>query len=135
MQQLQQLSAPLGRLMLSAIFIISGLGKTTGYAATQGYMEAMGVSGSLLPLVIIVEIVAGFAVLVGWQTRVAALGLAGFTLLSGILFHGDFGDQTQMIMFMKNVSMAGALLMLVNLGAGSYSLDQRRQNALAAAQP
>ena len=135
MQQLQQLSAPLGRLMLSAIFIMSGLGKITGYASTQGYMEAMGVSGSLLPLVIIVEIVAGFAVLLGWQTRMAALGLAGFTLLSGILFHGDFSDQTQMIMFMKNVSITGALLLLVNLGAGSYSLDQRRQNTLDAAKP
>ena len=133
MQQLQQLSAPLGRIMLSAIFIMSGFSKISGYAATQGYMEAIGVSGSLLPLVIILEIVAGFAVLIGWQTRIAALGLAGFTLLSGILFHGDFTDQTQMIMFMKNVSMAGALLLLVNLGAGSYSLDQRRQNTLAEA--
>ena len=133
MNQLQQLSAPLGRIMLSAIFIMSGFSKISGYAATQGYMEAMGVSGSLLPLVIILEIVAGFAVLIGWQTRKAALGLAGFTLLSGILFHGDFTDQTQMIMFMKNVSMAGALLLLVNLGAGSYSLDQRRQNTLAEA--
>ena len=133
MNQLQQLSAPLGRVMLSAIFIMSGLSKISGYAATQGYMEAMGVSGSLLPLVIILEVMAGFAVLVGWQTRLAALGLAGFTLLSGILFHGDFSDQTQMIMFMKNVSMAGALLLLVNLGAGSYSLDQRRENNLAEA--
>ena len=133
MNQLQQLSAPLGRVMLSAIFIMSGLNKISGYAATQGYMEAMGVSGSLLPLVIMVEVVAGFAVLVGWHTRLAALGLAGFTLLSGILFHGDFSDQTQMIMFMKNLSMAGALLLLVNLGAGSYSLDQRRENTLAEA--
>ncbi|MCP4790032.1 MAG: DoxX family protein [Gammaproteobacteria bacterium] len=128
MNSIQQLSTPVGRLLLSFIFIMSGLAKIGGgYAATQGYMESVGISGSLLPLVILVEIAAGSAVLVGWKTRWAALALAGFSIVSGILFHSNFNDQTQMIMFMKNISMAGGLLILVSLGAGSYSFDNRQK--------
>jgi putative oxidoreductase len=88
-------------------------------------MEAMGVPGALLPVVIAVELLGGLAVMLGWQTRVAAFLLAGFSLLSAVLFHADFGDQMQMIMFMKNVSIAGGFLMLVSLGGGAFALDNR----------
>jgi putative oxidoreductase len=88
-------------------------------------MEAMGVPGALLPLVILTEVVLGLAVIVGYRTRLAAIGLAGFTLLSAFLFHADFGDQMQMIMFMKNVAVAGGFLFLVAHGAGAWSLDGR----------
>lgn len=62
---------------------------------------------------------------VGWKTRLAAFLLAGFSLLSALLFHANFGDQMQMIMFMKNVSIAGGFLMIVSLGGGAFSLDNR----------
>jgi putative oxidoreductase len=88
-------------------------------------MDAMGVPGGLLPLVIALEILGGLAVMLGWQTRIAAFLLAGFTLLSALLFHANFGDQMQMIMFMKNISIAGGFLMIVALGAGAFSLDNR----------
>jgi putative oxidoreductase len=88
-------------------------------------MEAMGVPGTLLPLVIVVELLGGLAVMLGWHTRIAAFLLAGFSLLSALLFHANFGDQMQMIMFMKNISIAGGFLMIVSLGGGAFSLDSR----------
>ncbi|NIP73929.1 MAG: DoxX family protein, partial [Gammaproteobacteria bacterium] len=71
-RNLRQIAAPAGRALLALIFIISGLQKLTGYAGTQGYMEAMGVPGALLPLVIVVELGGGLALLIGWQARIAA---------------------------------------------------------------
>ena len=122
----------LGRLGLSLIFIISGWGKIAGYAGTQQYMEAVGVPGGLLPLVIALELGGGLAILGGAFTRWIALALAAFSLASAALFHADFGDAAQAINFWKNVAMAGGFLMLAAHGAGSYSLDQawsRRRNA------
>jgi putative oxidoreductase len=123
MNALQNLAAPMGRVLISLIFLTSGLSKISGYAGTQDYMEAMGVPGMLLPLVIAVEVLGGLAVMAGWHTRIAAFLLAGFSLLSAVLFHANFGDQMQMIMFMKNLSIAGGFLMIVSLGGGAYTLD------------
>jgi len=128
MNTLQSIAAPVARILLSFMFVMYGINKISGYAGTQGYMEAMGVPGVLLPLVIALEIVGGLAVMLGWHTRIAAFLLAGFTLVSALIFHNNFGDQTQMIMFMKNVSIAGGFLMIVALGAGAFSLDNRSQN-------
>lgn len=126
MNQLQTFAAPTGRLFLSLIFIVSGLNKIVSYAGTQAYMEAMGVAGGLLPLVIALEVVGGIAILIGYQAKWAALALAGFCVLSAALFHGDFSDQMQMTSFMKNLTIAGGFLMIFTHGAGAYSLDNRR---------
>jgi len=115
-----------GRILIAAIFILSGFSKITGYAGTQGYMEAMGVPGALLPLVIVAELGGGLLVVLGLWTRLAAFALAGFSLLSALLFHANFGDQVQMIMFMKNLAIAGGFLFLVAHGAGPLSVDARR---------
>ena len=119
----QTLAAPFGRVLLALIFVISGIGKITSYGATQGYMEAMGVPGILLPLVIALEVAGGMAIIVGWKTRFAAFALAGFSIVSALLFHTNFSDQTQMIMFMKNLAIAGGFLLLVAQGAGGYAVD------------
>ncbi len=119
-------SSVIARGLLAHIFILAGMNKIMGYAGTQGYMESMGVPGMLLPLVILVEVGAGLAVLVGWQTRLAAYALAGFTVVSAVIFHSNLGDQTQMIMFMKNFAIAGGLLLLAEHGAGAFSLDKRK---------
>lgn len=117
----------LARLLMAHIFLLAGLNKLgAGYAATQGYMQAMGVSGQLLPLVIALEIGGGLAVVLGLYTRWAALALAGFSVASAMLFHRNFADQTMMIMFMKNLAMAGGLLMLFIHGGGGWSLDAKR---------
>jgi len=126
-------AAPLGRFLLALIFIMAGAQKLTGYAATAQYMDMMGVPSALLPLVILTELGGGIALLIGWQTRIAAVLLAGFSVLSGALFHliPSFGmegmaAQTETIMFMKNLSIAGGMLLVATLGAGSYAVENRR---------
>lgn len=124
MNTLSDISAPIGRFLLVAIFIYSGLGKITGYAATQGYMEAMGVPGFILPLVIILEVLGGLAVLVGFKARWVALLMAIFSILSAIIFH-PFSDPEQQTSFMKNFAIAGGFLMIVAHGAGAYAIDRK----------
>ena len=114
-----------GRILLSAMFLLSGLGKLGGYAASAGYMASAGVPTGLLPLVIATEVGGAIAIIVGWKTRVSAFLLAGFTLLAAFIFHNNFADQIQMIMFLKNVSIAGGFLLLVANGAGPLSIDRR----------
>jgi len=129
MDKVQEFAAPVGRLLISFMFVMSGISKIGGYEGTQGYMEAMGVPGMLLPLVILAEVGLGLAVIVGYKTRIAAFGLAGFCILAAILFHANFSDQMQMIMFMKNIGLAGGFLLLVAHGAGAYSVDNRLANS------
>jgi putative oxidoreductase len=131
MNTTQNLTELTGRILLAAIFLIAGINKVGGYAGTQGYMEAMGVPGVLLPLVIAFEVVGAIAIIVGWRTRLFAFLLAGFSLLSALLFHRALGDQTQFILFMKNVAIAGGFLLLVARGAGGWSLDARRASPSA----
>ncbi|MBX3617927.1 DoxX family protein [Nitrosomonas sp.] len=123
MEKIGQLVA---RVFLAQIFLLSGIFKIGGYEGTQGYMEAMGVPGMLLPLVIALEIGGGLALVAGWQTKWVSLALAGFTLVAAVIFHNNLADQIQMIMFMKNIAITGGLLLLAIHGAGSYSLDSRR---------
>lgn len=114
----------IARLFLGHIFVLAGLNKLgAGYAGTAAYMDSMGVPGGLLPLVIALELVAGLMLIVGFKARWAAYALAGFSLLAAVIFHADFADQMQMILFMKNVSLAGGLLLLSVHGAGAFSVD------------
>ncbi|MBP6366967.1 MAG: DoxX family protein [Nitrosomonas sp.] len=123
---MEKVSQLVARILLGQIFLISGFFKMTGYEGTQGYMEAMGVPGVLLPLVILLEVGGGLAIITGWQTRWIAFLLAVFTVAAGVIFHSNFADQIQMIMFMKNLAIAGGFLLLAVHGAGGFSLDARR---------
>ncbi|HWX66611.1 MAG TPA: DoxX family protein [Rhodanobacter sp.] len=114
-----------GRVLLSSLFVLSGLSKISAYAATMAYMSALGVPSMLLPVVIATELLGGLAIAFGWKTRAAAFLLAGFSLVTALVFHNNFADQIQMIMFMKNVSIAGAFLLLMVNGAGRLSLDNK----------
>ena len=114
-----------GRILLASLFLLSGVSKLGAYGATAAYMSSAGVPGALLPAVIAVELLGSLAVIVGWKTRAAAALLAGFSLLAAFLFHNNFADQIQMIMFLKNVAIAGGFLLLVANGAGAISLDRR----------
>lgn len=115
-----------GRVLIVALFAIAGWGKIHGYAGTQAYMSSVGVPGGLLPLVILLEVGGALAIVLGIFTRPVALVLAGFSIVTAVLFHGG-SDQTNQIMFLKNVSIAGAFLLLVAHGAGRISLDQLRR--------
>lgn len=123
MDKLQDLSAPIGRLFLSMIFIFSGFSKITGYAGTAAYMDSVGVPSMLLPLVIALELLGGIAVLIGFKARLISLLIAGFSIVSAILFHQFWNDESQMNPFMKNIAMAGGFLMIFAHGPGAYSID------------
>ena len=111
-----------GRVLLGLLFLLAGINKITGYAGTQGFMESNGVPGILLPLVILVEVGGGLALIVGWQTRWAALGLAVFSVLTAAIFHLDMADPN----LLKNLAVAGGMLLLYVHGAGPMSLDNRQ---------
>lgn len=113
----------LGRLGLALIFILTGWSKIGSYEGAGQYMQAMGVSPLLLPVVIAVELLGGLAIVLGFATRWVALGLAVFTLLAGVFFHGNLGDQNQFTHFFKNVAIAGGFLILFANGAGAASVD------------
>ncbi len=113
------------RLLMSCIFIVAGWDKIASYAGVQGFMRSIGVPGALLPLVILVELGGALALLVGYQTRIAAFALAGFALLAGSLVHFHPGDHENMIVFMDNLAMVGGLLLFVQYGAGTLSVDSR----------
>ncbi|MFZ2650578.1 MAG: DoxX family protein [Burkholderiaceae bacterium] len=114
--------ALLGRVLIAAIFVSAGWSKIGGYAGTQAYMQSMGVPGALLPLVIAAELGGGIAIVVGMFTRLTALGLAAFSVVSALIFHAPV-DAMQQIAFMKNLAMAGGFLFLVASGAGRFSVD------------
>jgi putative oxidoreductase len=118
----------LARILMSAIFILSGIGKIAAPAATMGYIAAMGLPFPALALggAIAVEIIGGLLLVFGFQTRLVALGLAAFSVLTGLLFHSAIADQNQMIHLLKNFAMAGGLLQIAAFGAGSWSIDALR---------
>lgn len=125
---MNKINQVVARVFLGHIFLLAGISKIGAYAGTQGYMEAMGVPGSLLPLVILLEIGGGLAVIAGFQTRLTAWALAAFSVVSAVIFHSNFGDQTQMIMFMNNFAIAGGFLLLAGYGSGAYSIDRLLAN-------
>jgi putative oxidoreductase len=123
---LSRFSGPLmvvARAMLAYIFIVEGAEKITGYAGVVEYMQAHGVDGRLLPLVILTELGGGLLVLFGLKTRWVAVALAGYCLLTVLLFH--LGAD-QVIELRKNVAMAGGFLTLAIFGPGAWSLDALR---------
>lgn len=113
----------ISRMMLALLFMKAGWGKIVGYAQTQSYMEAMGIVGSVLPLVILLELGGGLAILVGCFTRTLSLTLAGFSVISGLIFHFDIHDSGQTIHLMKNIAIAGGFAALLIVGPGRISTD------------
>lgn len=130
MNQLNQQNSVLplvGRILLAAIFLISGTGKIAAPVATAGYIAAMGLPLPALGvlLAIVVEMGGGLLLVFGYQTRLIALLLAAFSIVTGLVFHNTIGDQNQMIHLLKNFAMAGGLLQLAAFGAGAFSIDRR----------
>jgi putative oxidoreductase len=117
----------IGRVILSLIFIQSGIMKIFGFAGTQTMMEQHGLPGILLPLVILTEAGGGLCVLLGLWTRYAAIALAGFCVLAAYFFHYQPDDQMQMINFAKNITIAGGFLELAGADPGALALDNLRR--------
>ncbi len=122
-------AAPLGRVLLALIFILAGVGKLTDPAGTGAYMQSAGLPAVLAIPAGLFELIAGLAIAAGYKTRVAALLLAGFCLVTAFLFHNNAGDQIQLTLALKNVALAGAFLLLFAQGPGPMSIDARNGGA------
>ncbi|ANK76652.1 MULTISPECIES: DoxX family protein [Ensifer] len=121
--------APLaGRVLLAAIFLLSGISKISDPAGTIGYINMVGLPFPSLSYgaAVVTEIVGGGALILGFQTRIVALVLALFSIVTAVTFHNNLSDLNQFIHFFKNIAMAGGLLQVVAFGAGRLSLDARR---------
>ena len=113
----------LGRIFLSAIFLIEGVSKIFNYEGTTSYMENYGVPTFLYIPAIIIEILFPLLVVIGYQTKLSALILAVFSILLAIIFHTDFDNQMQMISFLKNFAIAGGFIVIFVNGPGAWSID------------
>ena len=122
------IAAAAGRVLISAIFILSGISKLAAPAATIGYIDAVGLPFAPLAFAaaVAIEVVGGIALIAGFKTRWVAALLALFSVVTAIAFHANLADQNQFIHFFKNIAIAGGLLQIVAFGAGALSLDARR---------
>ena len=115
----------LGRILLSAIFIINGIGKIFNYEGTIQYMENFDVPSYLIIPAITVEILFPILLIIGYYTKFSALVLSLFTLALAVIFHTDFLNQIQLMSFLKNIAIAGGFLIIFVYGPGKYSIDHK----------
>ncbi|WP_137174829.1 DoxX family protein [Massilia sp. HP4] len=136
-QTSQSIVPAIGRILMATIFVFSGVGKALAPEATLGYIQSAGLPFPWLALAgaIAIEIGGGVLLALGYKTRLAAAGLAAFSVITAFAFHNAIGDQNQLIHLLKNIAMAGGLLQVVAFGAGAWSLDAavgRKAQPLAA---
>ena len=124
----------IGRLLIATIFLVSAFGKLAAPSGTIGYIASVGLPAPTLAYAaaLATELGGGLLLVLGYRTRLVALGLAIFSVVSALFFHNALGDQNQMFHFLKNLAMAGGLLQFVAYGAGAFSLDQRRSTTSGA---
>ena len=115
----------LGRILLSAIFLINGIGKIFNYEGTIQYMENFNVPSYLIIPAITVEILFPILLIIGYYTKFSALVLSLFTLALAVIFHTDFSNQMQLMSFLKNIAIAGGFLIIFVYGPGKYSIDHK----------
>lgn len=125
MDKLQIYTPLIARILLAVLFVVGGIGKLGDVAGFAGYMASGGVPGFLAWPAIVFELALGASLILGYQARIMALLGAGFCVLAGILYHFVPADQMQMISFMKNLGIAGGLLMVFVHGAGPFAIDKK----------
>jgi len=133
MTSLQSTTVLVGRILLGLIFVLSGFAKISGFDGTAGYIASKGLPlpQLLAALTIVVELGGGLALMAGLYTRQAVIALAGFSLLTAVVFHNFWAapqaeQMGQQINFMKNLAIAGGMLVLAAFGPGRLSVDARR---------
>ena len=115
----------LGRIFLSTLFLIEGTNKIFNYEETIQYMENFGVPGYLAIPAIILEILFPLLLIIGYQTKIAALVMMIFTIVVAIIFHTNFDDQMQFITFFKDIAIAGGFIIIFVNSPGRFSLDYK----------
>ena len=118
----------IGRIFISALFLLNGIFKISNYEGTIGWMESFGVPGMFLVPAIILEIAGPVLIIIGYKTKLVAGLLSLFCIATAVIFHNDFADQMQFTSFLKNIALAGGFLILFVNGAKSLSLDNKLKN-------
>ena len=113
----------IGRIFISLIFLIAGVGKIFNYEGTIGYMESFSVPGYLITPAIIIEILFPILIIIGYRTKLSAIILSLFAILLAIIFHNDFSNQMQLMSFLKNLAIAGGFMIIFVYGSNKISLD------------
>ena len=114
-----------GRILISALFLLNGIFKISNYDGTIGWMESFGMPGILLIPAIILEIAGPVLIIIGYKTKLAAGFLSLFCIATAFIFHNDFANQMQLTSFLKNIALAGGFLILFVNGAKGFSLDNK----------
>ena len=114
-----------GRILISALFLLNGIFKISNYDGTIGWMESFGMPGILLIPAIILEIAGPVLIIIGYKTKLAAGLLSLFCIATAFIFHNDFANQMQLTSFLKNIALAGGFLILFVNGAKGFSLDNK----------
>ena len=115
----------IGRILISALFLLNGIFKISNYDGTIGWMESFGMPGILLIPAIILEIAGPVLIIIGYKTKLAAGLLSLFCIATAFIFHNDFANQMQLTSFLKNIALAGGFLILFVNGAKGFSLDNK----------
>tara|TARA_B100000686_G_C16031509_1_gene590892 strand:+ start:173 stop:544 length:372 start_codon:yes stop_codon:yes gene_type:complete len=115
----------IGRTLLSTLFLVEGIGKISMQEDVVMYMESYGVPAIFFIPAIILEILFPLLLIVGYKTKLSALVMALFTFMVAVIFHTDFDDGMEMIIFLKDLAITGGFLIIFVRGAGKYSIDQR----------
>ena len=115
----------IGRILISALFLLNGIFKISNYDGTIGWMESFGMPGILLIPAIILEIAGPVLIVIGYKTKLAAGLLSLFCIATAFIFHNDFANQMQLTSFLKNIALAGGFLILFVNGAKGFSLDNK----------
>ena len=113
----------IGRIFLSAVFLIAGVNKIFNYEGTTTYMESFGVPNFLYIPAIILEILFPLLIVIGYQTKISALIMAIFSISLAIIFHTDFSNQMQVMSFLKNFAIAGGFIIIFINGPSRWSID------------
>ena len=114
-----------GRILISALFLLNGVFKISNYDGTVDWMEGFGIPGILIIPAIILEIVGPILIILGYKAKIAAGSLSLFCIATAVIFHNDFSDQMQLGSFLKNIALAGGFLFLFINGTKDFSLDKK----------
>ena len=115
----------LGRILISALFLLSGVFKISNYDGTVGWIESFGMPGILIIPAIILEVIGPILIIIGYKARIAAGFLSLFCIVTAIIFHNEFSDQMQFTSFLKNIALAGGFLFIVVNGTKDFSIEKK----------
>ena len=115
----------LGRILITALFLLSGVFKISNYDGSVDWMESFGIPEILIIPAIILEVIGPILIIIGYKARIAAGCLSLFCIVTAIIFHNDFSDQMQFTSFLKNIALAGGFLFIVLNGTKDFSIEKK----------